>query len=141
MLQINAQNPGARTAGGEKKICSQIQMCGGSRSRGESPLDGTETNNSSSHGRCRRRAREGGGIRHAGHRPPSISCLIKTNGDRLQETSITSPLFPNHPHPARPHHHHHHQREFKSKVIILMCLTHFQLLLLRVKVASKSSRG
>lgn len=116
---------------GEKKKCSQIQMCGGSDSRGESPLDSTETNNSSSHGRRRRRAREGGGIRLAGHRPPSICCRIKTNGDQLQESPITSLLFPNQTTP----------REFKSKVIILTCSTHFQLLSPKAKVASESSRG
>lgn len=45
---------------GQEKKCSVNQMCGGSDSHGEtpgrgavSPLDGTETNNSSSHQRCR----------------------------------------------------------------------------------------
>lgn len=38
---------------GQTGKCSQIQMCGGSDSQGESPLDSTERNNSSAHERCR----------------------------------------------------------------------------------------
>lgn len=68
VLQINAQNPGARTAGGEKNMLTDPDVWRKRLPGGESPLDGTETNNSSSHGRRRRRVREGGGIRLAGHR-------------------------------------------------------------------------